>query len=120
MMDYHVRTGQSVVPGHPLFPWMLRHTAWCTSRFQSQGPRAATLYKARNCAQYSSPVIPYGEMVMVRVPRDPRGPGSQNENRFGQWLMGVWVGRRDEGDGDLVLTRQGIISGKLVSRLIPS
>ena len=38
MTDYQVRAGQSVVPGHPFFPWMLRHTAWCTPRFQSQGP----------------------------------------------------------------------------------
>ena len=114
MMDYKARTGQAVIPGHSLFPWMLRQTAWCTSRFQPRGPRAVTAYEARNGMPYKSPIVPFGEAVMVRVPIDPPGLRKKLD---GQWVKGVWVGRMDENDGNIVLTPEGTVCGKSVRRL---
>ena len=51
-------------------------------------------------------LFPFGEVVMVRVPIDPPGLRKKLD---GQWLKGVWVGRMDENDGNIVLTPQGTV-----------
>ena len=114
MMDYKARTSQIIIPGHPLFPWMLGHTAWCTSRFQPRGSRAVTAYEARNGMPYKLPILPFGEVVMVRIPIDPPGLRKKLD---GQWVTDIWVGRMDENDGNIVLTPQGTVVGKSVGRL---
>ena len=36
------RTGEDIVPGHALFPWMLPHAAWSNNPFQPQSRKGGT------------------------------------------------------------------------------
>ena len=62
-----------------------------------------TAYEARNGMPYKSPILLFGEVVVVLVPIDPPGLRKKLD---GQWVKGVWVGRMDENDGNIVLTPQ--------------
>ena len=53
---------------------------------------------------------------MIRVPIDPP---SMRRKLDGQWLKGLWVGRTEESDANIVLIPQGIVTGKSVRRLSP-
>ena len=45
-----------------------------------------TAYEARNGMPYKSPIVPFGEVVMVRVPIDPP---CLRKKLDGQWVKGV-------------------------------
>ena len=40
--DISARTGEDIVPGHTLFPWMLGHAAWAHNHFQPRTHRGGT------------------------------------------------------------------------------
>jgi hypothetical protein len=114
VLDMRARTGLNVQPGHCLFAYMVRHSSWAFSRFQPRGPRGITAFENRNGYSYKSPLVPFGEIVMVRVPVDPPGLRKKLDT---QWIKGVWVGRMDENDGNIILTEHGTVVGKSVRRL---
>lgn len=113
-LDYLARTKVDVVPGHVLFPWMLRHSAWLTNRFQPRGSRGTTAYEARNGVPYKSALVAFGEVIMIRVPIDPPGLKRKLDT---QWMKGVWVGRMDDNDAHIVITPYGTVTGRTVRRL---
>ena len=80
---HRTRTGEDVVPGHALFQWMLRHT-----RFQPQSHRGGTPWEIRTGTCYKSPLLPFLEACMIRVPVDP--PGLRRKLDV-QWMKGTWV-----------------------------
>ena len=53
---------------------------------------------------------------MIRV---PVGPPGLHRKLDGQWLKGLWVGRTEESDTNIVLIPEGIVTGKSVRRLAP-
>jgi len=114
VLDVRARTGLNVQPVHCLFAYMVRHSSWASSRFQPRGPRDITAFENRNGYSYKSPLVPFGEIVMVRVPIDPPGLRKKLDT---QWIKGVWVGRMDENDGNIILTEHGAVVGKSVRRL---
>ena len=71
-------------------------------------------YEARNGIPYKTPIVPFAEIVMVRVPIDPPGLRKKLDT---QWLKGVWVGRMDESDAHIVLTSGGTVAGRTARRL---
>ena len=102
------------MPGHALFQWMLRHAAWSHNRFQPQGHRGGTPWEIRTGTCYKSPLLPFMEACMLRVPFDPLGLRRKLDV---QWMKGIWVGRLDESDGHVVLTPHGTVTGRSVRRL---
>ena len=72
--DIRVRTGEDIVPRHALFHWMLRHAAWAHNRFLPQSHRGGTPWEIRTGTCYKSPLLPFVEACMIRVPIDPPGP----------------------------------------------
>lgn len=115
-LDYLARADTDVVPGHVLFPWMLRHSAWLTNRFQPRGPKGTTAYEARYGSPYKAALAAFGEVIMVRVPIDPPGLRRKLDT---QWMKGVWVGRMDDNDAHIVITPYGTVTGRTV-RCLPA
>ena len=113
-LDYLARTNADVVPGHMLFPWMLRHSAWLTNRFQPRGPKGTTAYEARNGAPYKSALVAFGEVIMIRMPIDPPGLRRKLDT---QWMKGAWVRRMDGNDAHIVITPYGTVTGRTMRRL---
>jgi hypothetical protein len=116
MMDVKARTGEAIIPGRALFPWMVRHVGWSLTRFQPHGSRGQTSFESRTGTIYKSALVNFAETVMIRVPIDPPGLRKKLDT---QWIKGTWVGRTDESDAHIVLTRDGVITGRSVRRLPP-
>ena len=110
-LDIPTRTGEDVAPGHALFQWMLRHAAWSHNRFQPQSHRGGTPWEIKTGTCYKSPLLPFMEACMIRVPIDP--PCLRRKLDV-QWMKGIWVGRLD---GHVVLTPHGTVIGRSVRRL---
>ena len=113
-LGIRARTGEDSVPGHALFQWMLRHAAWSHSRFQPQSHRGGTPWEIRTGTCYKSPLLPFMEACMIRVPINP--PGLRRKLDV-QWMKRIWVERLDESDGHVVLTPHGTVTGRSVRRL---
>ena len=71
--DIRGRTGDDMTPGHELFLWMLRHSAWVHNRFQPQSNSGGTTKEIRTGTCCKSPVLPFIETCTIRVPIDPPG-----------------------------------------------
>jgi len=115
-LDVRGRTDQDVIPGHVMFPWMVRYGPFCLNRFQPRGQRGQTIFEGRNGYHYKSPLVPFLEQVVIRVPIDPPGYRKKLDS---QWLKGDWVGRASDSDANVVVHPEGIVAGKSVRRLAP-
>ena len=104
-LDIRTKTGEDVVPGHALFQWMLRLAAWSHNRFRRQSHRGGTPWEIRTGTCHKSPLLPFMETCMIRVPVDP--PGLRRKLDV-QWMEGIWVGRLDESDGHVVLNGRSV------------
>ena len=113
-LDFRSRTGDDLVPGDILFPWAVRHAAWTIVRFQPRAETSMTPYQARRGVTYNSPLVPFGEIVMMRVPIDPTGLRKKLDT---QWVKCAWVGRSERNDAHIGLTQCGIVIGSTVRRL---
>ena len=94
--------------------WMLRHAAGAHNRFQPQSHRGGTLWEGRKGTCCRSPLLPFMEACMIRVPMDPP---SLRRKLDVQWMKGIWVRRLDESAGHVVLTPHGTVTGRSVRRL---
>jgi hypothetical protein len=73
VLDLKARTTEEVIPGHVLFPWLVRHVGWSLTRFQPHGSRGQTSFESRTGTVYKSALVNFAETVMIRVPIDPPG-----------------------------------------------
>ena len=91
------RTGEDIVPGHALFPWMLPHAAWSNNPFQPQSRRGGTHGSQNGHILQESSAFIHG------------GVHDQSTHQY-SWTeeeTGCTVGRLDESDGQVVLTPHG-------------
>ena len=87
------RPGEHIVPGHTLFPWMLRHAARSHDLFQPESHRGRTLWDVRAGTFHKGPLLPFMEGLWRKLDV--------------QWLKRIWVGKLHESDGQVVLTPHG-------------
>ena len=85
-------------------------------RFLGRGPRKVTAFESRNGYAYKTPIVPFGEIVMIKVTFDPPCLRRKLDS---QWLKGAWVGRTELSDSNIVVTPHGYLTGKTVRRLSP-
>ena len=122
--DCQMRFGNSETFGadEPIWAWLLRHAEWQISRFKPKG-NGMPAYKQAYGEHYTHEVVPFTEIVLVRVPK-PTHRGLQGGNvgtKAMQCLSkGVWVGRSDLSDGHIVLTSTGRVLSRTIRRLEPS
>ena len=114
--DIRGRTGEDIIPGHELFPWILRHSAWVHNRFLPHSNNGGTTQEFRTGTCCKSPLLPFVETCMIRVPIDPPGqrrkldmqmdernlawetrrnrwPCGAHSARYGHWTNGAKVGQ---------------------------
>ena len=89
-----------------LLPWIVRHSSWLLSRFQTHTD-GNTSYKAIHGYVYSSQIFPFGQTVLVKAGRAAHPTEID-------WLDGIWVGRVSKSDEHLVLTERGAIYSRTV------
>ncbi len=83
------------------------------TRFQPGGTFGIAACEARDGVARKSPLVAFGEAVMVRAPIDP--PGLRE--KLDQWIKGVWVDHVAENGGNIVVTPHGAVTGKSARRL---
>ena len=68
--DCHMRFGSGETFGadKPIWAWLLRHAGWQISRYKQKG-NGMTAYKQAYGDQKTHEVVPFAEVVLVRVPK---------------------------------------------------
>ena len=121
--DCQVRFGSGETFGadKPIRAWLLRHAGWRISRHK-QG-NGMTAYKQVYGEHKTQKVVPFAEVVLVRVP-EPSHRALQGGKRWHKgdavFIRGVRVGRSETSDEHIVLTPGGRVFSRRLRRLEPS
>ncbi|CAE7434553.1 PARP6, partial [Symbiodinium sp. KB8] len=78
--------------------------------FQVKTTDKMTPYKIVNGVEYLSSICRFGETVMAKLPK----PGTKAQRR---WIRGLWVGKLDRDNTNIILTECGALSVRSVRRL---
>ena len=84
-----------------LLAWLIRHAAWCLTRFQVQNDRRTAFVRVLVKA-YTSQVLPFGERLMCKYTSVRTGNLDQ------RWYHGIWVGKASMTDEHIILTENGV------------
>jgi hypothetical protein len=103
--------GFEIVPGAPLFAWVVRHSCWMLNRY---GRRAdgTTPHHAATGRTTSAAMAQLGETVHVKI-HEPETQGKSKP----RWYRAVWAGATEK--GHVVLTPKGAVEARSVQRLPP-
>ena len=74
----------------PIWAWLLRHAGWQISRYKPKG-NGMTAYKQAYGEHYTHEVVPFAEIVLVRVPK-PTHRGLQGGKTLAQGRRSVHQG----------------------------
>ena len=114
--------GETFGADKPIWAWLLRHAGWQISRYKQKG-NGMTAYKQAYGEQYTHEVVPFAEIVLVRVPK-PTHRGLQGGKRWHKgdavFIKGVWVGRSETSDEHIVFTPGGRVLSRTIRRMEPS
>ena len=122
--DYQMRfgNGETFEADKPIWAWLLRHAGWQISRHKQKG-NGMTAYKQAKGEHYTHEVVPFAEIVLVRV-SEANTSWSRRRKKWHKgdtvFIRGVWVGRTETSDEHVVLTRGGRVFSRTVRRLEPS
>ena len=95
-----------------LLAWLIRHTAWCLTRFQVKNDRKTAFVRVFGKA-YTSQVLPFGERVVYKYTSVPTGNLDQ------RWSHGIWVGKAPLTDEHIILTEIGVEKARSLHRVPP-
>ena len=93
-----------------LTPWLVRHAAWLIARYHTRSRDGMTPYKLVTGGDYNHPVATLGEIVLGKVP-SPKGKIQR------RWIKGVWLGKLDRDDSNVLGTASGAIAVRSIRRL---
>ena len=111
-------TGKEIHPGKTIWPWLVRHASWTRSRFGVKANRR-TAYEDAFGHSYSSALVPFGEVVLFKMPSSAAGRTSQKRMLKGDfsWEKGMFVGKSNDSDEYLLATKKGVHTARTVRRL---
>ena len=98
--------GETFGADKPIWSWLLRHASWQINRYKQKG-NGTTAYRQAYGEHYTHEVVPFEEIVLVRVPK-PTHRGLQGGKRWHKgdlvFIKGVWVDKSETSDEHIVLT----------------
>ena len=95
---------------HNITPWLVRHASWLIARFHVRSRDGMTPYRLVMGGDYKHPVAMLGEVVLGKVPT-PRGKMQR------RWVKGIWLGKLDRNDTNVIGTSSGAIAVRSIRRL---
>ena len=95
-----------------LIAWLIRHAAWCLTRFQVKNDGRTAFVRVFGKA-FTSQVLPFGERVMYKYTSVPIGNPDQ------RWGHGIWVGKALMTDEHTTLTENGVQNARSLHRVPP-
>ena len=96
---------------HNIVPWLCRWVAFVWARYHIKSDNV-TAFRIITGREYTSPIVPFGEVVFSKVPNLK----SINKSKP-RWFKGVFVGRTESDDSAVVLTESGAITVRSIRRL---
>ena len=117
-LDFEQRSGTELLANSCLWPWLIRH-AGLDARFRVK-TNGATPYQDAYDSTYSSELLPFGELVLFRVPLPHTRRTNQNRTIYrgdSGWDKGFWCGRLDEDNAHIIVTENGREIARTVRRL---
>lgn len=105
-------------PAMNVWPWMVRHAAWVRGRFGVKA-NMRTAYEDAYGGQYTGQILPFGEVLLFKVPHSSSGRKTGGRQLKGDpvWERGVFLGKVNETDEFLVGNAKGVHSARTVRRL---
>ena len=106
-----INTKGKISLSDPIVPLLVRHAAHIinVSRVRDCGRTAWQLMKGRRSR---TPLVPFGEVVMFKIPKTNRRIGSFED----KWEKGVWAGVESRSGEHLVGTAEGIFKVSTIKR----
>ena len=96
-------TGLELSMAHDIAPWLVRHAGWLISRFQPKAERRSAYFRVHG-VEYTRPLVEFGEYVLFR----DNSPASLANKARSPWSSGVWLGRSDATDENIIGTATGV------------
>ena len=96
-------TGLELSMAHDIAPWLVRHAGWLISRFQPKAERRSAYFRVHG-VEYTRPLVEFGEYVLFR----DNSPTSLANKARSPWSSGVWLGRSDATDENIIGTATGV------------
>ena len=93
-----------------LIAWLIRHAAWCLTRFQVKNDGRTGFVRVFGKA-YTSQMLPFGERVMYKYTSVPTGNLDQ------RWCHGIWVGKAPMTDEHIFLTENVVQKARSLHRV---
>ena len=90
-----------------LTAWLIRHAAWCLTRFQVKNDGRTVFLNVSGKAYTSQ--LPFGERVMYKY----------TGNLDQRWGHGIWVGKAPMTDEHIILTENGFQKARSLHRVPP-
>ena len=96
---------------HNIVPWLCRWVAFVWARYHIKSDNV-TAFRIITGREYTSPIVPFGEVVFSKVPNLKSISKSKP-----RWFKGVFVRRTESDDSAVVLTESGAITVRSIRRL---
>ena len=98
-----------------LMRWIVRHAAWLIHRFRGSEIQSP-FYRAMG-GPYRGKLVEFGETVLAHLPEVGKRSGNPASKLADRWKSGVWLGKSDLTDEQLVRTDDGLVYARSVRRL---
>ena len=111
-LDFEKRTRTELLANSCLWPWLIRHAGLLDARFRVKTSGADSTY--------SSELLPFGELVLSRIPHPHTPRTNQNRTIYrgdSGWDKVYWCGRLDEDNAHIIVTENGREIARTVRRL---
>ena len=98
---------------HPALGFMARHAAFLLTRFAVKSD-GLTRYRRLKCKDYTGELAEFGEAVWFKRP-EPEVRQARLEER---WALGLWYGKSEKSDEQMLGTPDGLTCARSVQRRI--
>lgn len=106
------RYKQTIKKQHPVMSWLVRHSGWSITRFQTRAASGRTPYEELRGKAYVHPMVEFGETVQFKA------VGAEKDKLNPRYFKGIYVGRVDATDENLVLTSNGLYKARSIMRMV--
>ena len=112
-LDLEKRLGRKVLEDEPVMAWMISWAAIAMSRCK-KGRDGLTPYQRQKGRSCELEVMPFGQVVMFRLPEVARDKHQSLEER---WSKCIWLGHARHTPEAIIATDTGIVKAWAVRRL---
>lgn len=96
---------------HPVMAWLVRHSGWSITRLQPRAATGRTPHEELKGKPYGQPMIEFGETIQFKAVE------AEKDKLNTRYYKGIYVGRVDTNDENLVLTENGLFKARSIMRM---